>query len=770
MSVNKKRSNARYKGGALNAPTLMLADTYHDLWECNRGQFAGKPTEKALLNWGILEKSIELIAPLYPNVNFQMPASPFVQGQRGLQPNNLNIPANLLFRTLTNDQRVSVSNIEETISNASEIPEGELVLLSDNDLQGDNGKFDKVVNYLLGDESLIPNDDIYILCDAGFGNMGKLGSTSGRLRGIITPQVIGDSANTSLKPIGNRPNVYYAPYTNVNEREFVSVSNLFTVNNGYVVSYIDGGMNDNNPYNFALKVLNQNEERIIQYSPKSNTGPSAALLGGCFLSKYLEANPNLIPNPQTVTVELNRKLEGVGGNNFRATSNVADIWSVLGNIENIDPYIFIDLKRGGDRDQIKAAMIASQEFNNLIFCTGDLLCAVSAVKNGLPTVLQYPKTSANPARITMWPRGVGLRNNQQNQQNQEQWGGSQFGGTTNTHHNSEFSEEEDLLMAEEGLSGEDMLRDAAGQAAAYIKTLISSQYALINNYSQLQIIIDEFNAVGNKQIINQQMLTPLNSAIRSIYPDIIVEFGQDGSYYQNLSNKFSEDLQNLHNQLNSDVEQNNQGELRVAILTNDFSDACSDILRFLTDKYQGKFSRISNDYELYSAIVTILNPFSEDGSIKSGHPLSEPVTASKLGNKNPYAVGLVALTLINDMISNSGEKQTSVATNILFGTSYTLSSVNPLSEITLVSYAYTLIHFTRAIIMADLENGYLLSNEVYVLTQSGGKKRNKTLKRRKHHIIRKFTTAKHHIRQKFKTAKHRKSHLRRKFKTQRKRK
>jgi len=70
------------------------------------------------------------------------------------------------------------------------------------------------------------------------------------------------------------------------------------------------------------------------------------------------------------------------------------------------------------------------------------------------------------------------------------------------------------------------------------------------------------------------------------------------------------------------------------------------------------------------------------------------------------------------MIDSSSESRTSVATNILFGTSYNLKIAPPLNDTTLNDYILAMKTFTQAILAADPSN-VLVHQEVYRLRTGG---------------------------------------------------
>ena len=159
-----------------------------------------------------------------------------------------------------------------------------------------------------------------------------------------------------------------------------------------------------------------------------------------------------------------------------------------------------------------------------------------------------------------------------------------------------------------------------------------------------------------------------------------------------------------------------------------FKKISKDIYGFLIDKYNNNFAT----NPIFQAFKLILDPYTSNDTIKMGHPAVLPAVARQAEGKDLYAVGLIALTLINDMISDYSSKKTSVATNIIFGTSYNLNKAAPLDNTvtSLGKYYNSIIYFTQAITASSPGTKYLLSREVYNLTQSGGNRRiRKTLKR-----------------------------------------
>ena len=823
MSKLVKR-NKKQKGGDITRSDILFdMDSFHDFWD-GRGL---NPRLTAILKYGLLEGTIRYLGlkverPLPPPYTL----APSRGGAMVAQYHDLSKYATeyIVPKFPPQFNQILISDVEKTTAKAFGIPidpsengstgmynltnytptnveqqvrelagvNAAYFELTKVDLaNGNNIKFANIVRVALGDAEIA--GDVYILCDAGFGNMGKVGRVSDRLRGIITPQVIADSANTPSGPISqNNPNIYYAPETDKSPQSFDSDSNVFTQKE-YSVSYRNEGMCANNPTDFAL-VIERNEEKLVDNvfsTEKWTQGPSAELLGSCFILEILQKNPKFVEDSDYQIAALEKGI----GDLQKKHRNMVDIWKLLGD-KNVDPYLFLDLKRGGDRDQMVAALLASDRFNNLIFCTGDLLCAVAAIINGLPTVYQVASTKT----IKVWRKGVGLAlgngprfppqvspmngpqyppqgntinenlgggaitrsqaakarvNEALERQHREQLGALEVLALQNNQQLMAVANEVAAMTAydgrpvnrneeveEEDLTAEDLIRDISSQAADSIKIHISDKYPPINVFSQLEIILDEFNRIIELgQPPNPNMLSPLNIAIdtlnlllkkdknnKQVLPNVQGEIPRAQKYYKDLA-----DAQ--RGALNNKDEVTKQRHIVNEMLYSPpldppFINASKDIYGFLIDKYNNNFAT----NPIFQAFKLILDPYTSNNTIKMGHPAALPAVVNKATGKNLYVVGLIALTLINDMISGYSSRKTSVATNIIFGTSYNLNKAAPLDNTvaSLQRYYNSIIYFTQSITASSRDTEYLLSREVYNLTQSGGNRRiRKTLKRSK---------------------------------------
>lgn len=267
-----------------------------------------------------------------------------------------------------------------------------------------------------------PNEDIYYICDAGSGPFGLLGNFDGsRLRQIITQCTVGDSANTEKIIRGdtsipeNERSIYEFVQTQEDGR-FKSDSNTFTESeyningtyrDGYNIYYNDNGFSLDDPYAISLQItfprsasiLDTENTREFKFGYNEvlgrqfTQGPSASLL-----SAYFFKASNRIRRTGIDDVILNKIETAI--NNRKGGSlelgNLADIYPV-------NPALFFDIKRGGDRDQVIATYYLRSKYPRLIFCTGDELCATIAVRLGLPTIYQ-----TKAGIVKYWKEGVGI--------------------------------------------------------------------------------------------------------------------------------------------------------------------------------------------------------------------------------------------------------------------------------------------------------------------------------------------------------------------------
>jgi hypothetical protein len=435
---------------------LKIMDTYHDFWGGAGESPISNETKTALLRITVELKRLLTIAAaeyistfdpanIYTNnnphgfINFNDIGGEIIGRLTSLHPpditdNSLTNIRNLKafreqIKNITQDFLDQI--LQKPTDNASPLRDKKIISMSESEKSTAYGtmcipnpmKFIKRVTnknpakylYLIQNIFTVPpvvgadgniNEDIYIICDAGGGAMGKLGSFNGsRLKQIITQCTIADSANTEKVVYGDtslteNERSRYMFVSNRDGDRFESDSNLYTKVNGYNIFYEceQNGtgvcrfeMND--CYNFSLQI-EMPADNVFRFNFGSNMtqGPSAALLSGYFF-KASHMQDRTIDDPtfiNNIVTQINEKLStrdsALRFNYIDTNGNIHD----LSEFNGIDPRLFLDIKRGGDRDQVMTAKYLTDLYPGMriIFCTGDLLCATIAVRLGLPTIYQ----------------------------------------------------------------------------------------------------------------------------------------------------------------------------------------------------------------------------------------------------------------------------------------------------------------------------------------------------------------------------------------------
>jgi hypothetical protein len=260
------------------------------------------------------------------------------------------------------------------------------------------------------------NEDIYYICDAGSGPFGLLGNFDGsRLRQIITQCTVADSANTEKIIRGdtsiseNERSIYEFVQTEDDGR-FKSDSNTFTESaqrGGYHIYYNNSGFSLDDPYGIVLQIefpsstsiIDERSTREFKFGYNESMrrqftqGPSASLLSAYFFKASNRIRRTGIDD--TIINKIENAINNRKGGSLEL-GNLADIYP-------LNPGLFLDIKRGGDRDQVMAAYYLKSIYPRLIFCTGDELCATIAVRLGLPTIYQ-----TKAGIVKYWKEGVGM--------------------------------------------------------------------------------------------------------------------------------------------------------------------------------------------------------------------------------------------------------------------------------------------------------------------------------------------------------------------------
>ena len=344
---------------------------------------------------------------------------------------------------------------------------------------------------------------IYMVCDAGANTYGKLAEsvrapggkpgqkiwdgTHGTLFGprlieLVTPLTTADSASSN--PYQDHKFVFVASGEDTNV--FVSDANLYT-SDIYQIRYVRDQWNKDTGLGFKLVVSPRNAPNTILFelvygilaegqapfvrparskAPPviyNSQGPSAAELSGCVLiraldSRFTDPSPNQvskIPGVQDriatpalrneVVTELTRIMtEDNGVSPLCGTATMVDPYNRLGNrFGEFPPELWLDIKRGGDRDQVMTVYYLSKLKNaddELLYpfihvVTGDELAAKMAVELGLAVIYQaggniryWPKMFRFREQSRAIPPPYGIITNPPPQADQPPWAIAQWGG------------------------------------------------------------------------------------------------------------------------------------------------------------------------------------------------------------------------------------------------------------------------------------------------------------------------------------------------------
>lgn len=440
-----------------NNDVLKAMDTYHDFWHGTRSgeaiekeHFITKNRLKLLLYYSINKLVADKLAHtdafktvyddylnsfLYlltlPSLNniIQNPHSqPFNDKYIKMMTKKTIIPTtNELFKHITyNKEIINISSIEKDTS------EKFLCIPAANEEMLHNpATYCKMIKNMFGRNGYTNEKgewhpyNIYIVSDSGPGAFGETGTFRGsRLRHVITQCTIGDSANTPTKQVGDidferntgEPGrtiyTFVESPTATSPNVFISDSNYFTETDGYEVGYIDDGMSINKPYNIELFINTQLTARpfSVNFAKTGATqGPSASLLAAYFMIPTIR---NIKRDNAFFTSNTVKKIEATIKSYIDTKgTKILQLYNSEGDylydIPGINPAIFFDIKRGGDRDQVISAVLFKNTLNphtdRLVFCTGDLLCATIAIRAGLATVYQTKE-----GKMRYWPAGLNV--------------------------------------------------------------------------------------------------------------------------------------------------------------------------------------------------------------------------------------------------------------------------------------------------------------------------------------------------------------------------
>jgi hypothetical protein len=237
--------------------------------------------------------------------------------------------------------------------------------------------------------------DLYLSYDANQATINKIFSGSDRDCHLFTPQNMADSATTSTADqYGTKANTYYFPQSNPldiladGSKILKTNSNYFTHLN-YDIIYKNNEFDETTKsYGFTIIIKNKDEPWITAPNGTKNyielkyTRDDGISLNGPsvnYLYKYIRGEAPTNPGNIVSLYEEIKKAPGLVGTNPPSP---------------FLQYLLLDLKRGGDYDQIEAVKLFNNQNSTKdqgILVTLDGLCSLKSRVSRVNTILTYNK-------------------------------------------------------------------------------------------------------------------------------------------------------------------------------------------------------------------------------------------------------------------------------------------------------------------------------------------------------------------------------------------
>ena len=252
-----------------------------------------------------------------------------------------------------------------------------------------------ILNYMFPGFNLEnPEKKAYLTFDANAGLIGKIFRKFTNIFNLITPANIGDSASTDFNALENR-NIYQFPKTD--GEEYVFDSNYYTRRDNpsankqpVIIKFIDNGFGYNNPYGFTLNInVVGGLEAKFPFSSTQKQGPSVNYLSGLMIDK------STIPKKKKSTI-LNMN-EGL--------LSLFEPGDTIHKYPSITTDLCMDLKRGGDYEQVNSAANLTRTGMTVIMVTIDTLCSLYSRLLAQPTIHHVSTTGLITLSRFSAPRG-----------------------------------------------------------------------------------------------------------------------------------------------------------------------------------------------------------------------------------------------------------------------------------------------------------------------------------------------------------------------------
>lgn len=373
----------------MNTPygILAVSDTYHDFWP-PRGTGAtttvsvAEEGEDDVADVNRLERVHGVVDNVVRGVTGQATAA-FIQAQTGI-PNVRNdiewklveyfedqghVPSSrttLTYEEILSRDTVNYINDVKTYGDCLEITSSTGRYLQSLSVSQRNQIANFIMTYM--DIKVPDNTQRGMIFDAAGRDVNSVFEGIGQVKNYIFPQNIADSAATSFTALGGRYQVMFP----TNERMFLANgqpvdtwlfrSNVFSAAAGVQCRFLNNAFSRKNPYGFALQI---GGDVALSFSLTQKDGPSVN-----YLSDLMTWNGGALPRPSKTTILSLDKLAQ------EYTNNLPLLQSIL-----------LDLKRGGDHEQVNASL----GYPECYFVTVDILCSLYARLRRKPCILHTPR-------------------------------------------------------------------------------------------------------------------------------------------------------------------------------------------------------------------------------------------------------------------------------------------------------------------------------------------------------------------------------------------
>ena len=249
-------------------------------------------------------------------------------------------------------------------------------------------------------------DKLYLSYDANQATINKIFAGSDTDCHLFTPQNMADSAITSTADqYGTKANTYYFPQRDPQDKladgsNFLKTNSNYFTHLNYDIIYKNNEFDETNKssYGFTVIIKNKDHQDFITSPPNSknyielkyNREDGISLNGPSvnYLYKYIRRPQENPPNPGNI-IRLHEEIKKTPGLNVTNVTNPVTIppTTLLQNL-------LLDLKRGGDYDQIEAVKIFNNQKSTKdlgILVTLDGLCSLKSRVSRVNTILTYNK-------------------------------------------------------------------------------------------------------------------------------------------------------------------------------------------------------------------------------------------------------------------------------------------------------------------------------------------------------------------------------------------